>query len=324
MRRREFMAGLVGATAAAATSAAQTQQAAGVKFILWVSTEAQPDPFIAGFREGIRERGYVEGQNLAFVLRYAPGDPAALRSILPELLATPADLIVSSGPAILAMRATTDKPVLFALSGDPVALGIAQSLSRPGRNFTGSTFLSLDVAQKRVQLVRELLPELKTLAILSQANHPGEPSEHEATEKAAGALSIRLAYVPFRAGAEIEDALDRVRSAGADAMLVYPDGVTMVHRAKIAEFAKGQRLPSMFGWREYCEAGGLASYGANQRATYVRLATYADRILKGEKPADLPVEQPTKFEFVVNMRTARALSLTIPPTLLARADEVIE
>src|SRR3954447_22661058 len=153
MRRREFIA-MVGAAAAARPHAARGQLAPKTHFVLWVSTEAQPDPFIAGFREGMRERGYVEGQNLAFVLRYAPGDPARLRAMLPELLATPADLIVSSGPAILAMRATTDKPVLFAVSGDPVALGIAQSLSRPGRNFTGSTFLSLDVAQKRVQLIR--------------------------------------------------------------------------------------------------------------------------------------------------------------------------
>jgi putative tryptophan/tyrosine transport system substrate-binding protein len=322
MRRRELIAGLAAATAAPTVLSAQS--APKVQFILWVSTEAQPDPFIAGFREGMRERGYIEGQNLAFVLRYAPGDPTALRAMLPELLATPADLIVSSGPAILAMRATTDKPVLFAVSGDPVALGIAQSLSRPGRNFTGSSFLSLELAQKRVQLVRELLPALKTLAILSQANHPGEPSEHDATAQAADALSIQLAYVPFRAGPELDDALERVRAADAEAMLVFPDGVTMVHRAKIAEFAKAHRLPSMFGWREYCDAGGLASYGASQRATYLRLATYADRILRGEKPADLPVEQPTKFELVINMRTARGLGLTIPPALLARADEVIE
>ena len=130
--------------------------------------------------------------------------------------------------------------------------------------------------------------------------------------------------MPFATGAEMDEALERVRAAAADAMLVFPDGVTMVHRAKIAEFAKAQRLPSMFGWREYCDIGGLASYGANQRATYSRLAIYADRILKGENPAELPIEQPTKFELVINLQTAKALNLTIPPTLLARADEVIE
>jgi putative ABC transport system substrate-binding protein len=289
-----------------------------------VSTEAQPDLFITGFREGMRERGYVEGQNLAFVLRYAPGDPAAVRAMLPELLAIPADLIVSSGPAIQAMKAATGKPVLFAISGDPVALGIAQSLSRPGRNFTGSTFLSLEVAQKRVHLLRELLPDLRPLVVLSNTSHPGEAAEYEATKAAASALSIDLAYAAFGSGPELEGALERVRASGAGAMLVFPDGVTMVHRAKIAEFARTHRLPSMFGWREYCEAGGLASYGANQRAAYVRLAAYADRLLRGESPGELPIEQPTKFELVLNLRTARALGLEIPPILLARADEVIE
>ena len=181
------------------------------------------------------------------------------------------------------------------------------------------------MAQKRVELLRELLPDLRTLAILSNMAHPGEESELAATEKAAAAFSVqRIIYVPFTPGPELDHALGRVRDARADAMLVFPDAVTMIHRAKITAFAKEHRLPSMFGWREYCEAGGLASYGANQRATYVRLATYADRLLRGEKPADLPVEQPTKFELVVNAGTARMLGLTVPATVLARADEVID
>src|SRR6476469_3126643 len=263
MRRRELIAGLAAATAAPTVLSAQS--APKVQFILWVSTEAQPDPFIAGFREGMRERGYIEGQNLAFVLRYAPGDPTALRAALPELLNVSADLIISSGPAILAMRAATGKPVLFAISGDPVELGIAESLARPGKNFTGTTFMSVDVAQRRVQLLKELLPGMGKLAILSQKNHAGEQSEHEATRAAADALSIHLAYVPFAAGPELDGALQRVAEASANAMLVFPDGVTMVHRAKIADFARSHRLPSMFGWREYCDAGGLASYGGNQR-----------------------------------------------------------
>jgi putative ABC transport system substrate-binding protein len=244
--------------------------------------------------------------------------------MLPELLSIPADLIVSSGPAIQAMKVATGKSVLFAISGDPVALGIAQSLARPGRNFTGSTFLSLDVAQKRVELLRELVPDLQALAVLSNTNHPGEQAEHEATKAATNTLSIRLTYVPFVSGLELEGALGRVRGSGAGAMLVFPEGVTMVHRAKIAEFARTHRLPSMFGWREYCEAGGLMSYGANQRQAYVRLATYADRLLRGEKPGDLPIEQPTTFELVINQGTARALGLTVPPSLISLIDEVID
>jgi putative tryptophan/tyrosine transport system substrate-binding protein len=184
--------------------------------------------------------------------------------------------------------------------------------------------MSLDVAQKRVQLLKELLPGMTKLAILSQKNHPGEQSEHEATRAAAEALSIQLTYVPFAAGPELDSALQRVAEASANAMLVFPDGVTMVHRAKIAEFALSHRLPSMFGWREYCDVGGFASYGGNQQATYRRLAAYADRLLRGEKPQDLPIDRVTRFEFVLNLRTAKALGLTVPPMLLARADEVIE
>jgi ABC-type uncharacterized transport system substrate-binding protein len=323
VRRREFIT-LTGATAAAWPVAARGQRAPRTHFVLWVSTEAQPDPFIAGFLEGMREHSYVEGQNLALILRYAPGDPARLRAMLPELLSVSADLIVSSGPAILAMRAATGKPVLFAISGDPVELGIAESLSRPGKNFTGTTFMSLDLAKKRVQLFKELLPGMGNLAILSQKNHAGEQSEHEATRAAADALSIRLTYVPFAAGPELDGALQRVADARADGMLVFPDGVTLVHRAKIADFALSHRLPSMFGWREYCDVGGFASYGGNQRATYRQLATYADRLLRGEKPQDLPIEQITRFEFVLNLKTAKRLGVEIPPTMLARADEAIE
>jgi ABC-type uncharacterized transport system substrate-binding protein len=323
VRRREFIT-LIGGTAAAWPLAARAQPAPKTHFVLWVSTEAQPDPFIDGFREGMREHRYVEGQNLAFVLRYAPGDPARLRAMLPELVSVPADLIVSSGPAILAMRAATGRPVLFAISGDPVELGIAESLARPGGNFTGVTFMSLDVAQKRIELLKELVPALRRLAVLSNTNHPGEQSEFNATKAVADAFSVHVAYAPFRSPPELGGALERVRASNADAMVIFPDGVTMVHRAMIAQFARAQRLPSMFGWREYCDAGGLASYGANQRATYVRLAAYADRLLRGERPDTLPIERASIFEFIVNLRTARDIGLDVPPALLARADEVIE
>jgi putative tryptophan/tyrosine transport system substrate-binding protein len=322
MRRRTFLRGLGGAIAA--WPLAVGAQPGKLRTILWVSTEAQPDPFIDGFRDGMRQRGYSEGQNLAFTLRYAPGDPGALRAMLPELVALPADLIVSSGPAIIAMGAVKAKPVLFAISSDPVALGLAESLGRPGLNFTGITFMSLDVAQKRVELLKDLMPHLRTLAVLSNSTHPGEQLEYDATRRTAEAFALRLVYAPFASGADIDAALVQVRDSKPDAMLAFPGGATRVHKAKIAEFARAHGLPSMFGSREHCEVGGLASYGANQRATYVRLAAYADRLLRGEKPGDLPIEQPTTFELVLNGKTARALGFEIPPGVLVRADEVIE
>ena len=322
MRRREFITLLGGA--AGWPFAARGQQATRIHRIFWASTESQPDPFVDGFRDGLRERGYIEGQNLILSLRYAPGEPEALRAVISELTRDKVDLAVSSGPAIRAMRAVTDIPVLFAISGDPVELGLVKSLARPGGNFTGSTFLSLDLAGKRVELLKEIFPRLRKLAVLSNTDHPGERSEWRATQEAGQALGIDPVYVPFRGARELDDALAVVANARADAMLIFPEGVTMVHRIRIVQFTVAQQLPSMFGWSEYCEAGGLLSYGANQRAAYFRLATYADRIFRGENPANLPVEQPTQFELAVNLKTARALRIEVPASTLLRADKVIE
>jgi putative tryptophan/tyrosine transport system substrate-binding protein len=222
------------------------------------------------------------------------------------------------------MKGATDIPVLFAISGDPVELGLVKSLARPEGNFTGSTFLSLDLAGKRVELLKDVFPELRKFAVLSNTDHPGERSELRATREAAQKLRIEPAYVPFVGARGLDGALAAVADARPDAMLVFPEGATMVHRTKIAEFAVNHKLPSMFGWSEYCEAGGLLSYGANQRATYFRLATYADRILRGENPANLPVEQPTTFELAVNRKTAAALGIEIPRSIVLRADKVID
>ena len=321
MRRREFITLLGGAVAW--PLAARAQQSAKIHRIFWASTESQPDPFVDGFRDGLKERGYIEGKNVVMSLRYAPGNPDALRPMMSELTRDKVDLAVSSGPAIRAMKAATNIPVLFAISGDPVELGLVKSLARPGGNFTGSTFLSLDLAGKRVELLKEIIPRLRKLAVLSNTDHPGERSEWRATQQAAQALGIDPVYVPFVGARELDNALAVVANARADAMLVFPEGVTMVNRVKLAQFSVAQQLPSMFGWSEYCEAGGLLSYGAGQRATYFRLAAYADRILRGENPADLPVEQPTKFELSVNLKTAKALGIEVPATTLLRA-EVIE
>jgi putative tryptophan/tyrosine transport system substrate-binding protein len=293
--------------------------------IFWVSTESQPDPFLDGFREGLRARGYVDGKDVAFELHYAPGNPQALREVISELRRGNIDLAVSSGPATRAMAAVTDVPVLFTLSGDPIELGLVKSLAQPGGNFTGTTFLSLELAGKRVELLKDILPKLRTLAVLSNTDHPGEQSEWRATQEASKGLGIVPIYVPFSGVHELDKALKVAGNAYADALLVFPDAVTMVHRSRIAQFAVAQRLPSMFGWSEYCDAGGLLSYGANQRATYFSLATYADRILRGESPSVLPVVQPTKFELAVNLKTAELLGIDLDASsILFRANKVIE
>jgi putative ABC transport system substrate-binding protein len=283
----------------------------------------EPDPFVDGFREGLRRHGYVEGQNLVLELRYTH-DLDVLRRAVADLAQSKVAFIVSSGPAIRAIRTARGIPVLFAISGDPVELGLAVSLARPGGDFTGLTFLSLEVAGKRVELLKQAVPAMRTLAVLSNTDHPGERAERRATVEAARAQGLAVSYIPFSGAAQLEAGLSAVREAKASAMVVFPEGASMVARAKIAHFATEQRLPAMFGWSEYADAGGLMSYGANQRDAYVRLAAYADKLLRGAKPADLPIEQPTTFELVINLRTARALGLAIPPTLLLRADRVIE
>lgn len=293
-----------------------------IQHIGWISNDAQPDPFIDGFREGLRRLGYVEGTNLILDSRYLPEDPEGQKAAVADLIRKKVRLIVCAGVALRAAMVTQDVPVLFVISGDPVELGIAKSLSQPG-NFTGSTFMSLDIAEKRVQLLKEAMPRLRSLAVLSRLRHPGEASERRATEAAAKPLGIEIAYIPFTLVEELDGALDAIRRSRAEAMLVFPENVTISRRAKIVEFALAHRLPSMFGWSEYVDAGGFMSYGANQRDTYLRLATYADRILRGARPADLPIERPTKFELVVNSNTAKSVGLVIPASVLLRADRVI-
>ena len=319
--RRAFLIGATGALAAFAGSA-RTQPAVRPIRIGWISTEPQPDPFLEGFREGLRRHGYAEGRDVLLELRYT-SDLDTLKAAVAELTQSKVAFIVSSGPAIRAIRAARDVPVLFAISGDPVELGLAASLRRPGGNFTGLTFLSLEIAGKRVELLKQAVPPLRRLAILSNVDHPGETSEHRATEEAARRLEIATSYVPFRGAGELDQALAGVRSAKADGMVVFPEGATMVARSRIAQFAIGERLPSMFGWSEYADAGGLMSYGANQRDAYVRLAAFADKVLRGARIADLPVEQPTEFELVVNLRTAAALGLAFPPSMLLVAKRQI-
>jgi putative ABC transport system substrate-binding protein len=319
--RRGFLVDVVAMAAMLAAGGAGAQ-AHAARRIGWISTEAQPDPFVDGFREGLRRHGYVEGRSVVLDLRYTR-DLDALRAAVAELTRAKVAFIVSSGPAIRAVRQARDVPVLFAISGDPVEIGLAQSLARPGGNFSGLTFLSLAIAGKRVELLKQAVPGMRTLAVLSNTDHPGERSERRATEEAARALGVEAAYVPFAGAAQLDQGLAGVRAAKAGAMVVFPEGATMVARAQIAQFAAAERLPSMFGWSEYADAGGLMSYGANQREAHVRLAAFADKLLRGANIAELPIEQPTQFELVLNLRTAAALGIELPAPLLLLASRQV-
>jgi putative tryptophan/tyrosine transport system substrate-binding protein len=320
---------LLGLLTTLARSSALAQTAPAPARIGWLSAGSQPDPFLDGFREGLRTLGYVEGRDIVLETRHAQGNLDALNAGASELAHSNVALIVASMTAVRAARTLKDIPILFTVSGDPLEAGLAKSLSRPGGNLTGISFQSLEVAGKRVELLKHTFPRLRTLAALSNTDHPGEKSELRATETAAQKLGINLVYVPFAqspfgAGPELGRALDRVRSARPDAMVVFPDGATMANRTGLGSFVVAQRLPSMFGWSEYADAGGLMSYGANQRDTHARLAIYADKILKGARPADLPIELPTRFELIINLKTASALGLAVPQSLLLQADRVIE
>jgi putative ABC transport system substrate-binding protein len=280
--------------------------------------------FYEVLRHGLRDFGYVEGRNL--VIEYRSGeDQARLAQLAAELVRLNVEVIVTPGPATRAAhRATENIPIVFSFSGDPVEAGLVKSLGRPGGNMTGITWLAFELVGKRLELLKEAAPRVSRVAVLANPAHPGEHRELSETAQTARALGAAVQYHSVRTTADFPAAFDAIVRDSADALLVFPDGLTMAHRRQTAEFAAKQRLPSVFGWREYVEAGGLMAYGPNRVETARQLAVYVDKILKGAKPADLPVEQPTKFELVINMKTAKALGLTIPQSLLLRADQVIQ
>ena len=324
MKRREFIMGLAG-TAAWPAVLAHAQQATRTARIGYLSPASEPDPNIDSFRQGMRALGYVQDRNLILEVRYAHRDYARLPSLVRELLAAKVELIVTGGAASRgAAFAAQSVPVVFGFSGDPVDAGIVASFARPGGNATGVSFLALDLAAKRAELLKEAAPSIKRIAVLSNPEHPGQISELRVTREAARKLGIDIQYFPADSDAAMPAALETIAASQCDALLTFPDALTLFHRQRIAALAAGRGLPSVFGWKIYTEAGGLVSYGPILRLSHARLAYFVDRILKGAKPADLPVEQPTTLELVVNLKTAKALGLTVPTTLISRADAVIE
>jgi ABC-type uncharacterized transport system substrate-binding protein len=291
----------------------------------WASDPRSPYSIFEVFRQGLRDLGYVEGQSIALEYRSAEGQEARLPALAAELVRLKVDIILAEGvPAVRAAQHTSGTiPIVFFVGPDPVGLGLVASLARPGGNSTGVTFNDPALMGKRLELLKAAIPGVTRVAYLWHAA-PGNTalSLHEA-ERAARALGIQLLPVEVREPYPFDQAFTTMVEAHADALIMQPSGLFYSRRTQIVDLAARTRLPGIFPERQLAEAGGLMAYGVSSAANFRRAATYVDKILKGAKPADLPVEQPTKFEFVINLKTAKALGLTIPPTVLFQADEVI-
>jgi putative tryptophan/tyrosine transport system substrate-binding protein len=324
MRRREFIAGL---GAAAWPIAAGAQQAASKPTIgfLRANTRSAKDQLIADFVQRLSELGWVEGRTIAIEYRWSDGRRERLPEIVAEFVRLKVDIMVLEGTAatLAAKQATSVIPIVFPVSGDPIGSGLVASLARPGGNITGLSIQQTDLNGKRLELMREVLPDLRRLAIMANVDAPIAVQDMREVQTAARTLGFEVATFEIRRAEDIAPGFEGLNGR-ADALYVCGDPLMDTHRVRINMLALAARLPTMHGVREYVEAGGLMSYGASFTSLFRRTADLVDKILRGAKPSDIPVEQPTKFELVINVKTAKALGLTVPPSLLARADEVIE
>jgi len=309
--------------------AADAQQAPKIARIgvLIASSPAASAHMLEGFRQGLRELGYVEGKTFVLELRYAEARAERLPDLARELVSLKMDVIVVSTdqPAAAVKQQTRTIPIVMASSADPLGTGFVASLARPGGNVTGLSMMSPDLSGKRLELLREAVPRLSRVAFLWDPGIRGGVLDYNQTEGAARSLGLQVQSVEVSRGEDLDRALSTITEQRAQALIVTsPNPVTFSNQGRIVSFTQRNRLPSMYASRDYVDAGGLMSYGPHFADSYRRAAYYVDRILKGVKPADLPVEQPTRFELVVNLKTAKALGLTIPPPVLVRAEQVIQ
>jgi putative ABC transport system substrate-binding protein len=281
---------------------------------------------IEGLKQGLRELGYVEGKNILIEYRYAEGKFDRLPELAAELVRLKVDVIVSAGPISTrpSKAATSTIPIVMAFDNDPVGNGFVASLARPGGNITGLSTLAPELSGKQLELLKEIVPKLSRVAVLVNSTEPGNAQYKRETELAAGVLKLQLQYLDVLSPKDIETAFRAASKGRTDAVLVQQSAVVFSQRAQIADLAVKSRLPGIYPYPEFVEDGGLMSYGPSYTDLFRRAATYVDKILKGRAPADLPVEQPIKFEFIVNLKAAKQIGLTIPPNVLARADKVIE
>jgi putative tryptophan/tyrosine transport system substrate-binding protein len=281
---------------------------------------------IEAFRQGLRELGYVEGKNIIIEWRWAEGKPDRLPDLAVELVRLKVDLIISAGPAVTrpAKEATNTIPIVMAQDNDPVGNGFIASLARPGGNITGLATLAPELSGKQLELLKEIIPRLSRVAVLGTSTEPGNAQTLREIELAAAALKMKIQSLDLLGPTDFETAFKAAKKGRAEAALVLVSTVFNSHRTEVIELAVKSQLPAIFYSAEYAELGGLMAYGPSYTDLYRRLATYVDKILKGAKPADLPVEQPSKFEFVINLKTAKQIGLTIPPNVLVRADKVFK
>jgi putative tryptophan/tyrosine transport system substrate-binding protein len=327
IRRREFIT-LLGGAAVAWPLAARAQQPAMP--VVGLLESGSPQVFahlVAAVSEGLRELGYVEGQNVAIEYRWGEGQYQRLPELLADLIARKVAVIVTTGgtaTALAAKSATSTIPVVFAIGGDPVRFGLVASLNRPGSNITGVSFLSNTLVAKRIELLDETIPRAARIGFLVNPANPNAEADTAAAKQAVSILPHELLIVSATMPNDLDRAFRTLIAQQSEALVVFPDALFTSSRDRIVEFAARHMLPTIYSSREYIRAGGLMSYGADQTDAYRLAGAYAARILKGEKPAELPVQQSTKIELVLNLKTAKALGLTFPITLLGRADEVIE
>jgi putative ABC transport system substrate-binding protein len=330
MRRREFI-GILGGAAAAWPLPTRAQQAQKTPRIGWIILGSPSGGFADifsyydSFSGGLSDLGYVDGRNITLLARSALGVPEALPGLIEELLRENVSVIVSPGPAIRAVRDKVKSiPVVFAFSGDPVAAGFVDTLAHGKENLTGLSYMAVELNGKRLDLTKELLPTVSRVTLLTNPIHPGEHLEVAESQRVAAALGLSLQYLQVRSPAEFDSAFQAMSDSRTEAIVAVPDNLIMLERTRLAEFAREKRIPVISGWGEFAQSGGLLTYGPNSKKFFRRLAVYVSKIVAGAKPGEIPIEQPTAFELVINLKTARSIGLTIPATLLARADEVIE
>ena len=323
MKRIVLLLSLVLGIFVAPTAHTDESKIPRIGFILMGSSQAGLTSAFDAFREGLRELGWIENENIVIEYRWAGESPDRLPELAAELVRLKADVIIGSTPgARAAQQATTSIPIIMCIADDAVKQGFVSNLARPGGNITGMTAMTSELAGKRVELLREAIPRVSRIALLW--NPPGSPDYLTDTQSAAHSLGMTVQSVEVRTADDFEGAFAAVLKGRAQALVVGPGQFMFTHQKQVVEFATRNNLPSIYAWKAPASAGGLLAYGVNIPQVYGRAAYYVDKILKGVKPGDLPIEQPTKFDFVVNLKTAKSLGITIPQSILLRADEVIK